>query len=103
MAKKKKIEEICKNCRLYDPGKKHCSVVVLWEGERVHIPVDPQDKCFFTDKFDSNSGENFQDDIKQVRFWTEDEKGQPTNGNGTVKVEYPEGFFGKTSLRDILG
>jgi hypothetical protein len=33
-------------------------------------------------------------DVKQVRWWTEDEKGQKTDGNGVVKIEYPEGFFG---------
>ena len=34
--------------------------------------------------------------VEQVRWWVEDpETGNPTDGNGTVKIEYPEGFFGR--------
>jgi hypothetical protein len=33
--------------------------------------------------------------VQQVRWWVEDENGKPTDGNGTVKVEYPIGFFGE--------
>lgn len=33
--------------------------------------------------------------VQQVRWWVEDEKGRPTAGDGTVKIEYPEGFFGE--------
>jgi hypothetical protein len=29
-----------------------------------------------------------------VKFWVEDKEGKKTSGEGTVKIEYPEGFFG---------
>ena len=50
------------------------------------IPVDPKDKCLWEDL-------GVADQIQQVRFWVEDELGNPTAGNGRVKIEYPEGFF----------
>lgn len=97
MAKKKKeVEHICGNCRIYDPERGVCRVVVLLEGKRVNVPVDPQDACIMEDS-------GLIDDIKEVRFWVEDEKGEKTDGNGTVKIQYPEGFFGDTTIRDILG
>jgi hypothetical protein len=102
---KKKIEPICKNCRLYNPARGLCSVVILHEGERVNIPVDPNDQCFFEQQyFDPTTG-SFEDfnEVKEVKFWVENDKGQKTNKDGVVKIEYPEGFFGDKTVRDILG
>src|SRR4051812_30157236 len=95
--RKKPIKRICKNCRLYDPGMGHCSVVVLHEGRRLHMPVLPNDLCLFEDQyFDPNTEEidDFTEDIKEVKFWVENDKGDKTAGNGVVKMEYPEGFLG---------
>jgi hypothetical protein len=39
--------------------------------------------------------DELQIEVKQVRWWVEDEKGKPTEGDGVVKIEYPEDFFGK--------
>jgi hypothetical protein len=108
MSKKKKprqIERICKNCRLYDPGKEHCSVVVLHEGERLHLPVLPNDPCFFEGNYfdpTTKAMEDFAGDIKEVKFWVENEQGEKTNKNGVVKMEYPEGFLGK-GVDELLG
>lgn len=93
--KKKQIERICKNCKLFNRG--FCSVVILHEGERVKIPVDPKDSCFFEGEYfdpTTKAKENFAADIQQVRFWVEDKDGEKTDGDGTVKIEFPEGFFG---------
>jgi hypothetical protein len=46
--------------------------------------------------------ESFAKEIQQVRFWVENEEGKPTNGDGVVKMEYPEGFFGE-NIQRILG
>lgn len=92
----KKIKEICKNCKLYDPKKSECLVIILHEGKRHKLPMLPDDNCFFTEKYfdpKTKSNEDFADEIKQVKFWVEDKNGQKTNGNGSVKIEYPEGFF----------
>ncbi len=99
MGRKKKdhVERICKNCKLYNPQENHCRVVILHEGERLHIPVEPQDSCFFEENyFDATTKamENFADDLKEVKFWVENERGEKTVGDGTVKMEYPEGFMG---------
>lgn len=94
---KKKIKPICGNCRLYNREESTCRVVILHEGERVNIPVEPKDSCFFEQTyFDPITGkkEDFNE-IQQVRFWVEGKDGKPTDGNGTVKMEYPKGFFGK--------
>lgn len=95
---KKQIAKICKNCKLYNPAKNHCSVVILHEGERIHIPVDSIDPCFFEGEYfdpTSKAMESFIEDVKEVRFWVEDEQGEKTAGDGVVKIEYPDNFFGK--------
>lgn len=102
---KKKIKEVCGNCKLFDPSGGVCRIVVLHEGSRVNVPVDPTEKCFFDQTyFDPVEKENVSllDWVKQARFWVEDEKGQKTDKNGTVKIEYPEGFFGDTTINDIV-
>lgn len=102
---KKQIERICKNCKLFNPQKLECSVVVLNEGKRYRLPVDPGDSCFFEEEYfdpTTKAMEAFGEDVKEVKFWVENEKGEKTSGNGTVKMEYPEGFFGK-SLTELFG
>lgn len=81
----KKIDKICGNCRLYNSEKGMCSVVVLHEGNKYNIPVFPKDKCHI---------EELGIEINQIRWWVEDENGNKTNGNGKVKIEYPENFYG---------
>lgn len=98
MSKKKSIERICKNCKLYDVKNEHCAIVILHEGERLHLPVDPEDACFFeAEYFDptTKARVDFADDIKEVKIWVEDEKGEKTDKDGVVKIEYDAGFFGK--------
>lgn len=104
MENKKNIERICKNCKLFNPESSTCSIVILYEGERIKLPVTAEDPCFFEEQyFDpiTKTKENFTDVIQQVRFWVEDEKGNKTNEDGIVKIEYPEGFFG-TDINRIL-
>lgn len=96
--KTKKIEKICGNCRLFDENKNECSIVILFEGERKKLPVSAEDFCFFEEEFFdpiSNQADKFSTEVKEVKFWVENDKGEKTNGSGTVKMEYPEGFFGK--------
>ena len=72
------------------------------------MPVYPEDKCFFENKFVAkrpvfakSSGdlkgyktEIFKPEVQEVKFWVEDEEGNKTKGDGTVKIEYPDKFFG---------
>ncbi len=79
---KKEVERICKNCLLFDPKNNLCSVVLLFEGRKVKLPVDPEDPCFFEQEFyneDTKEKETFQ--IQQIRMWQE---------NDRVKIEYPD-------------
>jgi hypothetical protein len=81
---------------LFDPKKSECAIVVLHEGQRLHLPVLAADPCFFEGEyFDPNTEntEDFVDGIQEVKFWVENEKGEKVKGQGTVKMEYPEGFF----------
>jgi hypothetical protein len=80
------VEKICGNCRLYNYQKGVCSVAILSEGKQHFMPVFPKDKCHI---------EELGIEINQVRWWVEDQEGNPTSGNGKVKIEYPEGFFGE--------
>jgi hypothetical protein len=81
------MEPICGNCLLFDRKKEICKVAILVEGTTMHMPVGPKDKCHM---------DELGIPVEQVRWWVEDPKtGEPTDGNGTVKIEYPEGFFGR--------
>jgi hypothetical protein len=86
MSKKKLIEQVCGNCLLYNSEKKECKVAVLIEGTEYHMPVSPRDKCHM---------DELNIPVQQVRWWVEDENGNKIDGSGTVKVEYPIGFFGE--------
>jgi hypothetical protein len=85
METKKNIEKICNNCLLFDRAKGQCKVGVLVDGAEYHLPVFPSDKCHF---------DEIGIEIKQVRWWVEDENGNPTEKDGIVKFEYPSDFFG---------
>ena len=95
---KKEVEPICGKCRLFDPKEKVCRVLILHEGEKINIPVEKNDSCFFENKFiatnQEGKKESFKPEVQQVKWWVEDENGEKTNGNGSVKIEYPKGFFG---------
>lgn len=98
MKSPKNIQRICKNCKLFNPEKQECSVVILHEGSRLKLPVDPNDSCFFEDQyFDpiTQTKEKFSGDVKEVKFWVENQDGSKIKGDGIVKIEYPEGFFGE--------
>ena len=95
--KNKEIKKICKNCKLFDPSKSECAVVILHEGKRINIPVESNDPCFFEQEYfdpTTKAIENLNE-IKEVKFWVENEKGEKTSGDGTVKMEYPEDFWGE--------
>lgn len=103
--KKKEIKRICQNCKLYNPETSECAIVVLHEGQRLRLPVLAHEPCFFEGMYfdpTTKAMEDFADDIKQVRFWVEDDKGEKTDGNGVVKMEVPEGFLGK-GVDELLG
>jgi len=86
MDEKKEIKKICNNCLLYNRENSTCKVAILHEGKQYHMPVETGDSCHI---------EQLGIEINQVRWWVEDENGKPTDKNGTVKIEYPQGFFGK--------
>lgn len=104
--KRKQIEHICKNCKLFDAHNHLCRIVILHEGQRVMLPVDANDPCFYEGQFpdaERSSMTDFSENIQQVRFWVENNKGEHTDGDGVVKIEYPEGFFGDKTLSELLG
>jgi hypothetical protein len=82
----KEIEKICNNCLLYNRQNSTCKVAALIDGKEYHMPVDPGDKCHM---------DELGIEIKQVRWWVEDKEGNPVDGDGVVKIEYPDDFFGK--------
>jgi hypothetical protein len=85
--KKKKVEAKCKNCLLFNSKDGLCKVAILIDGEEIHLPVFPEDNCHM---------DELGIPVEQVRWWVEDPKtGKPTQGDGVVKIEYPEGFFGE--------
>jgi len=88
----KNIKRICGNCKLYDPSQNQCSVIVIHEGQKLNIPVDAEDDCFFEQEYfdpTTKAMENFNE-IKEIKMWVEDEAGNKTSGNGVVKIEVPD-------------
>ena len=90
---------ICKNCSLYNFQKQHCNVLVLFEGERINPPTSPEDACLFTEEYtsinDKNEVEKWTPEVQEVNIWCEDPATGKRSDKGVVKIEYPEGFFGK--------
>lgn len=84
MEYKKPLEKVCGNCLLYNNLKGECKTAILIEGKEYHMPVFPKDNCHM---------EELGIPVQQVRWWVEDEEGNPSE-KGTVKIEYPKGFFG---------
>lgn len=81
------MEPVCGNCLLFDRKSETCKVAILVEGKTLHMPVSPGDRCHM---------DELGIPVEQVRWWVEDPTtGETTDGNGTVKIEYPEGFFGR--------
>lgn len=80
-------EPRCGNCLLFDKTNETCNVAILIEGERYHMPVNPEDKCHM---------DELGIPVDQVRWWVEDPStGEKTDKNGVVKIEYPDDFFGR--------
>jgi len=74
------MEHKCKNCFLFNIKKMECKVAILIDGTHRNLPVFPEDNCHL---------EELQIQVDQVR-WFEDKEDK-----NKVKIEYPEGFFGK--------
>ena len=103
--KKKKPEPRCRNCKLYDWESKVCKVIILYEGNRINVPTEPNDLCLYEEKFieilPDGKTKTFTPEVEQVRMWVEDPRtGKKTNKNGVVKIEYPEKFYGKLDEKD---
>lgn len=89
----KEIEKICKNCLIYDYTKKICKIVILHEGEKINLPMDPNDKCFFIEEIiikdkDGKPIDRFLPEVEQIKIWVENENKKSTDG--IVKIEYPK-------------
>lgn len=87
--KNKEVEHVCRNCLLYNREESTCRMVVLHGDEKIRdVPVDPGDACLF----EQADGDGFvpMDAAKQVRVWAE----KSADGKGSVRIEYPQGFFG---------
>ncbi len=91
-------EPICKNCQLYNWQERHCQVFVLYEGEKMHPPTEPEDKCIFTTEikcYDENGKlDVWTPTIEEVKLWAENPVTGEKSNKGVVKIQYPVGFFG---------
>lgn len=76
--------KICKNCLLFNREKKECKAAIIVNGEKIHMPVFPEDQCHM---------EELGIEAEQIRWWVENDQGEQSE-KGKVKIEYPENFFG---------
>ena len=77
-------EPFCKNCILYDFKKRHCTVIVLHEGQRLNPPTEPNDACIFENEYKSiHNGEIdvWKPELKELKMFED---------NGKVKIQYNE-------------
>jgi hypothetical protein len=102
--KKKPIERICGNCRMFNYRQSRCNVALLYAGKEFHLPVDPHDDCFFESEFiplnekHPDVVEPVGEHLEEVRFWCENPITGEQTREGQVKIEYPEDFFGPKDL-----
>jgi hypothetical protein len=100
----KNIKHICKNCKLYNMQDRHCSVIVLFEGERMYPPTEPEDSCLFEEEFicldeKGEKLEKWTPEIQEVKFWVENPiTGERGVKEGVVRIQYPENFFPRPTL-----
>lgn len=104
--RKAPILKICKNCLLYDGKKGICRATILMEGQRINLPMYPNDPCFFEEEIivkdkDGKLIDRFTPQVQQVKWWVEDVNGKKSD-KGVVKMEYPSDFFGKEINPDEL-
>ena len=96
---KKAQEHKCKNCQIYNMKDRHCMVLVLFEGEKIYPPTEPEDHCIFEEEYEntdeSGKVERWKPEIQEVKLWVEDPKTGEKCTDGVVKIAYPPGFFGK--------
>jgi hypothetical protein len=100
--RKKEIDRICKNCRLYDEKNGICGVNVMISGEAYELPVLPNDSChwervdrevegmlerelanveslathereYFKEKLESEK--DYKIEVKQIRTWSDGKDG----------------------------
>ena len=79
---KTNMEHKCKNCFLLNRKKMECKVAILVDGVHRNLPVFFEDNCHL---------EELKIEVDQIR-WFEDKEDK-----NKLKIEYPEGFFGKES------
>lgn len=79
---KTNMEHKCKNCFLLNRKKMECKVAILVDGIHRNLPVFFEDYCHL---------EELKIEVDQIR-WFEDKEDK-----NKLKIEYPEGFFGKES------
>jgi len=94
---KKKPEPFCKNCMLYDWDNKKCKVVILYAGEKINLPMIPEDPCFYENEFIAvdlqGNKQSFKPEVQQVKMWVENPLTGERSDQGVVKIEYPEHLF----------
>lgn len=100
---KKYPKGTCGSCGLFNRANNTCRVNILMNGSKINIPCDPEDQCFFMEEFEMPDGkkERLVDDIQQVRMWVEDPVTGKQADKGVVRIEYPDGFFGKESPGEV--
>ena len=90
----KKNEPYCKNCGLFDKANSLCKVIILHEGEKINLPVEEQDACFFQNQFTAitpeGNRETFKVGVEEIKAWVEDPKTGEKCENGIVKIEFPD-------------
>ena len=102
---KSKAQPFCKNCLLYNFKERHCGVVVLYEGQKMNPPTEPEDRCIFEQEYreiDPKTGtsEIWKPQVQEIRMWVE----PPNNSTnkGAVKIEYPSNLFGEDNMNSLM-
>lgn len=103
---KKKPAPFCKNCLLYNFQKRHCNVVVLFEGKKMHPPTEPDDYCIFEQTYQSIDGEGqaeiWKPEVSQLKMWCENPETGEKSDRGIVKIEYEKDSFEEEAANDSL-
>jgi len=64
----KKIERICRYCKLWDPEERVCSITVIMNGEDYELTTEAGDRCYWEEA-------GLLDEIRQTRVWSDGNNG----------------------------
>jgi len=76
---------ICRNCALWNPHERVCTVTMLHEGEELELQTEPDDPCHW-ERVGKEMGIDVLGDVQQMRVWKRGGQDYIEMPDGEVKI-----------------